>query len=143
MADDKLDALRLKYQSVLNLMNQLGVELQNLHVQDNKLVIRGRAKTKLDSDKVWNQIKLVDSSYANDLAAQLTYDAEAPAAAAQPAAPPAAERTYTVEKGDTLSGIAHKIYGKSSEYHKIFEANRDQLSDPDQIRPGQTLKLPA
>ena len=141
MADDKLDVLKLKYQSVLNLISQLGVQLQNLHVQDNKLVIRGRAKTKLDSDKVWNQIKLVDASYANDLAAELSYDSEAPAPTAPEA--PAAERTYTVQKGDTLSEIAKRVYGKSSEYHKIFEANRDQLTDPDRIRPGQTLKLPA
>jgi len=47
-----------------------------------------------------------------------------------------------VEKGDTLSEIAKKFYGKASEYHKVFEANRDQLSDPDKIRPGQVLRIP-
>jgi nucleoid-associated protein YgaU len=51
--------------------------------------------------------------------------------------------TYTVQAGDTLSHIAQHHYGKASRWHAIFEANRDQLDDPDLIRPGQVLKLPA
>lgn len=51
-------------------------------------------------------------------------------------------QTYTVQKGDTLSHIAQHHYGKASRWHAIFEANRDQLTDPDRIRPGQVLKLP-
>jgi nucleoid-associated protein YgaU len=51
--------------------------------------------------------------------------------------------SYTVQKGDTLSAIAQQHYGKASRWHAIFEANRDQLDDPDLIRPGQVLKLPA
>ena len=50
--------------------------------------------------------------------------------------------TYTVLKGDTLSAIAQKHYGKASRWNEIFEANRDQLDDPDLIKPGQVLKLP-
>lgn len=50
--------------------------------------------------------------------------------------------TYTVQKGDTLSAIAQQHYGKASRWHAIFDANRDQLDDPDLIRPGQVLKLP-
>lgn len=53
------------------------------------------------------------------------------------------ERTYTVEKGDTLSHIAKQVYGKASQWNAIFEANRDQLDDPDKIQPGQVLKIPA
>jgi nucleoid-associated protein YgaU len=52
-------------------------------------------------------------------------------------------RSYTVKAGDTLSRIAQHHYGKASRWHAIFEANRDQLDDPDLIRPGQVLKLPA
>lgn len=59
------------------------------------------------------------------------------------AAPAAEGATHTVEKGDTLSAIAKKHYGKSSRWRAIFEANRDVLSDPDRIFPGQVLKLPA
>ena len=55
----------------------------------------------------------------------------------------AGEQTYTVQKGDTLSHIAQHHYGKASKWHAIFEANRDQLDNPDLIQPGQVLKLPA
>ncbi len=53
------------------------------------------------------------------------------------------ERTYTVAKGDTLSHIAKAHYGKAGKWHAIFEANRDQIDDPDKIFPGQVLKIPA
>lgn len=56
--------------------------------------------------------------------------------------PDAGAQTYTVQKGDTLSHIAQKHYGKASHWHAIFEANRDQLDDPDRIFPGQVLRLP-
>jgi len=55
----------------------------------------------------------------------------------------AGERTYTVQAGDTLSHIAQRQYGKASRWHAIFDANRDQLDNPDLIQPGQVLKLPA
>ena len=55
----------------------------------------------------------------------------------------AAAKTYTVKSGDTLSKIAKEQLGNASSYMKIFEANRDQLSDPDKIKPGQVLKIPA
>jgi len=49
---------------------------------------------------------------------------------------------HTVERGDTLSAIAKKHYGKASAYMKIFEANKPMLSDPDKIYPGQMLRIP-
>ena len=52
------------------------------------------------------------------------------------------ERSYTVEKGDTLSKIAKDHLGQASAWKQIFEANRDVLDDPDRIFPGQVLKLP-
>ena len=50
---------------------------------------------------------------------------------------------YSVVSGDTLSKIAKQFYGKSSQWNAIFEANRDQLDDPDKIQPGQVLRIPA
>lgn len=50
--------------------------------------------------------------------------------------------TYTVQRGDTLSHIAKQFYGRAGEWNAIFEANRDQLDDPDLIQPGQVLKIP-
>jgi nucleoid-associated protein YgaU len=140
MSDERLEQLKSKYQSVLNLMQQLGVQLQNLHVQDRKLVVRGHAKTNSDSNKIWDQIKLVDKNYQQDLMAEITYAATAAAAAA--AVPQSAPRTYTVKAGDSLSKIAKQYYGEASQYTKIFEANRDKLSDPNAIQPGQTLVIP-
>ena len=55
----------------------------------------------------------------------------------------AGERSYTVAKGDTLSHIAKEHYGKAGKWRAIFEANRDQIDDPDKIFPGQVLKIPA
>jgi nucleoid-associated protein YgaU len=49
---------------------------------------------------------------------------------------------YTVEKGDSLSKIAKHFYGNANAWKSIFDANRDQLSDPDRIKPGQILKIP-
>ncbi|MBX3700465.1 MAG: LysM peptidoglycan-binding domain-containing protein [Dokdonella sp.] len=63
------------------------------------------------------------------------------ATTAPPAAP--AVQTYTVVKGDTLSKIAKHFYGNANRWREIFEANRDQLSNPDLIKPGQVLAIPA
>jgi nucleoid-associated protein YgaU len=52
------------------------------------------------------------------------------------------EKTYTVVAGDSLSKIAKREYGDASSWPKIFEANRDQIKDPDLIHPGQKLRIP-
>ncbi len=52
------------------------------------------------------------------------------------------EESYMVVKGDTLSAIAQRFYGKASLWTKIHEANKDQVPNPDLIRPGQVLRLP-
>lgn len=51
-------------------------------------------------------------------------------------------RFHTVERGDTLSGIAKKFYGDANAYNRIFEANKPMLSHPDKIYPGQVLRIP-
>jgi len=51
-------------------------------------------------------------------------------------------RTYTVKSGDTLSAIAKQFYNDASQYMKIFEANKNLLSSPDKIAPGQVLTIP-
>ncbi len=148
MADEKLEQLKRKYKPVLDRISSAGVQLQNLHLQDGKLFLRGHAKTHGDSNLVWDEIKRVDPNYQQDLQAQLTYDQEGPpskaaAPAAAPQAAAAPERTYEVKSGDTLSRIAKQFYGDAHEYSRIFEANRDKLSDPDKIRAGQILRIPA
>ncbi len=51
-------------------------------------------------------------------------------------------RSHTVQSGDSLSRIAKDVYGDASRWEAIFEANRDQIDDPDKIFPGQVLRLP-
>lgn len=51
-------------------------------------------------------------------------------------------RTYIVQPGDTLSAIARQVYGQSTLWRTIFEANQDILSDPSRVQPGQVLKIP-
>jgi uncharacterized protein YidB (DUF937 family) len=52
------------------------------------------------------------------------------------------EQWYTVTRGDSLSKIAKRFYGDGNRWRQIFDANRDQLKDPDLIQPGQKLKIP-
>jgi nucleoid-associated protein YgaU len=59
------------------------------------------------------------------------------------AADSSAQQTYTVEKGDNLSSISKRFYGKSKYWRQIFDANRDTIENPDLIYPGQTIRLPA
>jgi len=54
----------------------------------------------------------------------------------------ASDRIYTVKSGDTLSAIAKQFYNDASKYMKIFEANKNILSNPDNIAPGQVLTIP-
>lgn len=54
----------------------------------------------------------------------------------------AADRSYTVKSGDTLSAIAKREYGDAGQWKRIFEANRDTIDNPDLIHPGQELKIP-
>jgi uncharacterized protein YidB (DUF937 family) len=73
--------------------------------------------------------------------AQASSDSPQSAPAAAPSAAPAAQ-TYTVVSGDNLSKIAKHFYGNANDWHKIFDANRDQISNPDLIKPGQVLRIP-
>jgi uncharacterized protein YidB (DUF937 family) len=56
---------------------------------------------------------------------------------------PVPEEIYTVASGDSLSRIAKRYYGDANQWRKIFEANRDQIDNPDLIHPGQKLKIPS
>jgi nucleoid-associated protein YgaU len=70
-------------------------------------------------------------------------DVESGSTSTAPEAPaPAAGRTYTVVKGDSLSKIAKRFYGDAQQWRRIYEANRDQIQNPDLIHPGQTLRVP-
>src|SRR5262249_13325365 len=143
----KLEQLKSKYQSVLSLMTQQSVQLQNVHIQDGKLFIRGTAPSQEAKNRVWDQIKLVDPNYS-DLTADITVSggttgsAERAQTAGATSGGGQQNRTYTIQSGDTLSKISRQFYGDANQYMKIFEANRDKLKDPDKIRPGQEIVIP-
>jgi nucleoid-associated protein YgaU len=140
---DRFEQLKLKYQSVLNFIQAQGVQLQNLNMEGDKLLIRASAPSADMKNRVWDQIKLVDPSFSDLIA-----DIQAPAAAAAAAAAaggatstPAA-RTYTVQAGDSLSKISKQFYGDANKYMKIFEANKDKLTNPDKVKAGMDLIIP-
>ena len=143
--DQRFEQLKQKYQSVQNAMAQYQVRLQNLNMQGDKLFMRAEAPSQDAKDKVWDQIKLVDPSYS-DLIADITVNESAQGARTQTAGASVSggqsTRTYTVQPGDSLSKISKQFYGNANEYMKIFEANRDQLDNPNQIRAGQRLVIP-
>jgi nucleoid-associated protein YgaU len=132
----RFNQLKHKYQPVLMAIEQQRIQVQNLHVQDNKLFIRGVAPSDDAKAEVWTAIKRVNPA-ADDITADFTVRPTAPAPA-----PVASARTYTVKSGDTLSKISKEFYGDAHEYMRIFYANRDKLTDPDKIQVGQVLLVP-
>lgn len=139
--DQRFDQLKQKYHSVLDLIQQRGVKLAHLHVQDSKLFMQGEAPSEEVKNRIWDQIKAVDSTYS-DLTCDLKVNPSLPAPSPQAAKANGAQ-TYTVKAGDSLSKISKQLYGDANQYMRIFEANRDQLKDPNLIQPGQQLKIPA
>jgi nucleoid-associated protein YgaU len=156
MSEDLFQKLKEKYVAALSTLNHEKIHVENLHLENNKLVIRGKAPSEDAKNKFWNTVKQVDPNYSKDLTVDISVQPPAAAAQAQPqkpvppgvipvsgqASPASHEQTYTVVKGDTLSKIAKQFYGNANEYMRIFEANRDQLKDPDKIQIGQKLRIP-
>ena len=140
-SEQRFDELKGKYQSVLNEIQQSQVQLSNLHVQDNKLFIKGTAPSEDAKNKVWDQIKLVDQNYNNDLTCEIDVDASRAQAAAAGGGQSSGQ-TYTVQPGDSLSKIAKHFYGNANEYMTIYYANQNQLDDPNNVQVGQELTIP-
>ena len=118
----------------------------NAEEHEGKLHFKGSVATEAEKNEIWNAIKTIPT-WERDIVADIkvtggagTTAGTATAAAKAPAAP--AAKTYTVQAGDTLSKIAKSTLGNANDYMKIFDLNKDQLSDPDKIKPGQVLKLP-
>jgi nucleoid-associated protein YgaU len=137
----RFNELKQKYQSVLNMADQQHIQFQNLHIQDNKLYIKGIAPSEDAKNKFWDQIKLVNPN-ADDLTAEINVDSSRAMGATAGGGAAQSGETYEIKSGDTLSKISKQFYGNANEYMRIFYANRDQLDDPDKIRVGQKLNIP-
>jgi nucleoid-associated protein YgaU len=103
--------------------------------RDGKLYFHGSVNSQDEANRIWDAIKTVPD-WRNDIVGDIKV-------APQATSGNVSGQTYTVKAGDTLSKIAKEHLGDATAYMAIFEANRDQLSNPDLIKPGQVLKIPA
>ncbi len=126
-------ALMEKYQSLIDMANQLGVSGLNVVESDNVLKIDGVAGSAQAKQQLWDEYGRLDPDFRSG---EVVMNITAPEGDASSSG---AGSTYTVQAGDSLSKIGSH-YGVS--WQKIFEANRDKLDDPDKIRPGQELTIP-
>ena len=123
-------SIQAKYQSVLNLGEELGSTGGSIKEENGKLIITGTVETEYQKNLLWDQIKEVGGATPSDIIADIrvaTTDYYA---------------KYTVQKGDTLGKIAKHFYGEPLKYTQIFKANLDVLDHPDKIEDGQELVIP-
>jgi nucleoid-associated protein YgaU len=117
--------LKNKYQPVADFMSRNGFQVQHFHVDNGKVVLTAQAPTEFLKDRAWDEIKKIDSSFA-DLQHDITVGSET---------------MYVVKSGDNLSNISKSFYGNANNYAKIAQANN--IANPDKIQVGQQLKIPA
>jgi LysM repeat protein len=135
--------LREKYNHAIQTAKSLRMQ-GGAEERDGKLYFNGTVNSVDEKNQIWNALKTVgdwDKEVVADIKVQAAAQ-PAPTTASQGATPGSPTVSYTVQSGDTLSGIAKKFMGNANDYMDIFNANRDQLTDPDKIKPGQVLKIP-
>ena len=106
-------------------MSENGFQVQHFHVENGKVVLAATAPTQHLKDRAWDEIKKIDSTFAD-----LQHDMGVGSGS-----------MYIVKSGDSLSKIAHSYYGSANESKKIAQSNN--IPDPDKIKVGQQLKVPA
>ncbi|MCD6065002.1 MAG: LysM peptidoglycan-binding protein [Flavipsychrobacter sp.] len=125
-------SLRGKYQRLIDAATQKGVTGLQVRQQGNVLYIDGSAPTDAVKNELWDVYNQIDPDYR---AGDLVMNIEVVGGNGSPAA----GQEYTVVSGDNLTKIG-KQFGVS--WQEIFEANKDQIKDPDLIQPGWKLKIP-
>jgi nucleoid-associated protein YgaU len=124
MAD--FDQLKQKYQPVLDVIQKEGAQIQGLGMDGNQLSLKVMANSEVSKNRIWDAIKSVDPNYS-DLKHDIQFRQ--------------GQQTYTVRPGDNLSKISKQFYGDANKYMTIAQANN--LQDPDKIKVGQELVIPA
>jgi nucleoid-associated protein YgaU len=123
--------LQQKYQELIQTANQSGVKDLKVREQGNVLYIDGSVPSEDVKQKLWNIYNKIDPDYrAGDLIMNVSVSGAGQAATSE----------YVVKSGDSLSKIAAN-YGLN--WKDIYEANKDQIKDPDLIHPGWKLKIPS
>ena len=123
-------SIQAKYQSVLNLGEELGAKDGAVKEENGVLTITGTVHTEYEKNQLWDQIKEVGGATPSDIVADIRVETSDYYA------------IYTVKSGDTLGKIAKHFYEEPKKYTQIFEANTDVLDHPDKIEVGQILKIP-
>jgi nucleoid-associated protein YgaU len=118
------EELQAKYKPVLDKGHEIGMTVQNLNMEGDKLLIRGVVPSDYAKNEIWDTVKSIDPNVSDAI-----IDVNVQSGL-----------TYTVKSGDTLSHIAKRFYGDANHYHQIAAANG--ISNPDRINVGQVLKLP-
>jgi LysM repeat protein len=116
----------------------------SIEERDGKLHFNGTVGSDDEKNRIWNAIKTIptwEKEVVADIRVKPRPEAATPSSG-QTSTSAARETSYTVQSGDTLSAIAKRLLGNANDYMTIFNANKDQLSDPDKIKPGQVLKIP-
>lgn len=121
----------LKASALLAHVKELGLKFKTLKIalKEDDVIVSGEVENQEDAERIVLAIGNVDGVDTVDN--QMTVIVPAPEA-----------RYHTVEKGDWLSKIAKEYYGDASKYNLIFEANKPMLQNPDEIYPGQVLRIP-
>ena len=126
--------LRDKYNYAVQTAKDLRMQ-GSAEEREGKLYFKGTTQTQEEANKIWDAIKTIPD-WKNEVVADIKPTGGGASAAG-------GSQTYTVKAGDTLSKIAKEHLGDANAYIDIFNANKDQLKDPDKIKPGQVLKMPA
>jgi nucleoid-associated protein YgaU len=124
--------LAQKLEQQLKQLN-LGIEDVRVHIEGDKAVLEGKAASHEALEKAI--LAVGNTAGIAQVDSRITVPKQAQAQQVQ-------SQFYTVKKGDTLSKIAKEMYGDANKYNEIFEANRPLLKDPDEIYPGQQLRIP-
>lgn len=122
-------ALKDSYSDVLSAAANLGVKVTDVKEEGGKLKVWATAEYQYDKDRLWDAVKK-HTGWEKELVLDLKVTNND------------VFGYHTVQSGDTLSKIAKSAYDNGGAYMKIFEANRDILSDPNLIKPGQRIKIP-
>ncbi|HEV3059030.1 MAG TPA: LysM peptidoglycan-binding domain-containing protein [Vicinamibacterales bacterium] len=123
-------ALMEKYADLFQLANQVGLKDPDVKEEGGKLKISGKTEYQLDANHLWDNIK-THADWESEIVADIRAEQSDPYG------------VHTVVSGDTLSKLAKIYLGDPNRYPEIFKANSDQLTNPDQIKVGQKLKIPA